>query len=299
MTNIADNVLKQSTKEKRLTIDFQKIIDGEYLTEDLLTIYQWIIRLGRDCDKQVGWYRYGLHQSFHGYSHNNEARTASPLGSDWKNVIYNGFVRILCRTKHHSSVQQFLTDNRIKVGKKRIYKFMVDEQQTLYNKIRYTTASSIINYITSAYKGLELKKALFQPDFPDRLHPRIIDNVQFGTNGLHWYAWFTYSFNCFNYEPGWKYTIAQNENENILSFFNRAATEIDNLLVPANNCDNCPMWTGMNKGDYLRHGLRGTCWKNDICEKPDVVKYRWWSDNVGIHDNATHHSIVFPYYTNR
>lgn len=212
MTNTTDNVQKQSMKKKRLTIDFQKIIDGEYLTEDLLTIYQWLIRLGRDCDKQLGWDRYGLHQSFHGYSHNNEARMVFPLSNGWNEVIYNGFIRILCRTKHHSSVQQFLTGNRVQLGRKRIYKFMVDEQHTPYDQIRCTTTRSVIDYITSAYKGLELKKELFQPDFPARLHPRIIDNVQFG-------------------------------------------------------------------------------------KKPDVVKYHWWSDNAGVHDNAIHRSIVFPYYT--
>lgn len=285
---------------KRIHIDFQKIINEGYLDEDLLLIYQWVIRIGRECNEQNGWNRYGLHQSFHGYGKNNEPHEVYPLNRNWKKVIYDGFVRILCKSKHPSVVDKFLLENRIKIDSKRAIKILEDGENMSYDKIRHHRSCDILDYITTAYKGLELKKEFFHPDYPDRIHPRIIDNIKFGTNGLKWYAWFTFSFECLDYEPGWEYTIPQNENENITSFFNRVANTIDNLLTPADNCDNCPMWVeNRNHGDYLRHGYRGSCWNNGTCKKPNIVEYKWWSDDSGVHDNAIHHSIVFPYYRNR
>lgn len=286
--------------ERKIHIDFQKIIDESYYCEDLLLIYQWIIKLGRTCSEQIGWNRYGLHQSFHGYSYNNEAAQVYPLDKDWNKTIYGGFVRILCRSKYPSVVACFLSENRIQIGKKRVIKVIKDELKIKYDTLRNPSLTNILYYITTAYKGLELKKELFQPDYTKRIHPRIIDHVKFGTNGDKWYAWFTYSFECMDYEPGWEYTISQNANEDICSFFNRAAMTIDELLLIADSCDNCPLWVeSEHHGSYLRHGYKGCCRMCDICEKNGVVKYHWWSDDSGVHDNAIHHSIVFPYYKTR
>lgn len=286
--------------EKRIHIDFQKIINGDYYPEDLLLIYQWVIKLGRSCNQQYGWNRYGLHQSFHGYSYNNEANQIYPLSSDWNNVIYNGFVNILCRTNLPKVVIDFLSDNRIQIGKKRIIKVSENEEDTRYVNLRDNSIRNILNYITTAYKELALKKELFQPDYSERINPRIIDNVRFGTNGNKWYAWFTYSFECFDYESGWDYTLSQNENENITSFFNRVAITFNELLIPSDSCDNCPLWIDFeNHGEFLKNGYRGCCRLDGTCTKKEVVKYRWWSDETGVHDNAIHHSIVFPYFKKR
>lgn len=283
--------------ERRIHIDFQKIIDGDYYLEDLLLIYQWVIKLGRSCNKQQGWSRFGLHQSFHGYSYNNEPHQVYPFSDNWNNVIYNGFVNILCRTKLSKVVLEFLSENRIQLGKKRVIKVLENEEVKRHEHLRGSNSiRNIITYITTAYKGLALKKELFQPEYSQRINPRIINNVRFGTNGDKWYAWFTYSFECFDYEPGWDYTLSQNENENITSFFNRVAVTFDGLLIPSDSCDNCPMWVELeNHGDFLRHGYRGGCRMRETCTKKNVLKYRWWSDETGCHDNAIHHSIVFPY----
>ena len=289
-------------KARRIRIDFQKIINGWYCEEDLLYIYRWLISIGRSCNKQHGWCRYGLHQSFHGYSYNNEKNEIHPLDSDCFKTIYDGFVRILCKTNLPDVVEAFLDENNIRIGKIRVIKFEENELENDYYKVstghRFgLPVEQLIYHITTAYKGLELKKEHFHPDYKDRIKPRIIDNVKIGTNHNKWYAWFTFSFEKFDYEPGWEWRISQNENEPISNFFNRAIEEIDGLLLPATSCDNCPLWRKSNNhGSYLRHGFRGGCSYYGKCDKPNVIEYKW---ETGGRDNALHDSIVFPYYKNR
>jgi hypothetical protein len=294
------------TKTRKLRIDFQKLINDEYSISntDKLLVYQWIINLGRNCDKQYGWSRYGLHQSFHGYSYNNQPSQVFPLSANWKDVINKGFVNILCKTNNPSIVKDFLIENRIQLGKVRILNITenINSEQYYFSEITnhsYYDIEYLLSHITEAYKGLELKKEDFHSDYENRLHPRILDNVQFGTNGKKWFAWFTLSFECFNYEPGWDYTIGQEEFEFLPDFFDRVIKTIDNLLVPSDNCNNCPLWIEhRNRGTYLRHGYQGRCKSFLTCKKPGVEKYDWGHrDENGFYDNAIHHSIVFPYYT--
>lgn len=286
-------------KERKIRVDFQKIINRGYVDFDTLLAYQWLINLGRNCSEQHGWTRCGLHQSFHQYSANNHNHHY-PLSSNWAEIVRNGFVGLLCKTIHPQVVHDFLEKERIKIGKVRVIKVIEDDSlnNSYLSKItggRYL-GTDILRHLTKAYKGLELKKEFFHPDIKGRLRPRIIDNVKFGTQDNRWIVWFTFSFECMDYAPGWRYEIGQNENEELESFFNRAVEQIDNLLVPATSCDNCPLWIkGEHHGDYLRHGYRGYCKMYNTCDKPNVVKYKWWAEDGRIKDNAIHESIVFPY----
>lgn len=289
-------------KTRRIRVDFQKIIDGNYLQKDLLLIYQWLMRISFSCYEQDGWYRYGLHQSFHGYSHNNYSSEAYKLSKNWESIIYDGFVRLLCRTKHPRVVREFLEKERIQLGKIRVITITEENENYYYSKLTSREDLAIndigksIRHLTEAYKGLELKKEHFHPTLEGRLRPRIIDNVHFGTTGNKWHVSFTFSFECFNYEPGWNYSIYQKDNEGLSAFFSRSIEEIDSLLLPTTSCDNCPLWIKSNRGSYLRHGYRGGCKLYKTCNKPDVVKYKWESKNGRIVDNAIHDSIVFPYF---
>ena len=290
-------------KTRKLRVDFQKLINDRYSTEEMLLIYQWLIKIGRDCNKQYGWNRYGLHQSLHGYSYNNEPREVYPLSSDFEKVIYDGFVNLLCKTNNPQIVKTFLEENKIQIGKIRVLTITeLEEKRDYFKKITnrsfWNDCRDKIRHITGAYKGLELKKELFHPEYTDRLKPRIINNVQFGTNYNKWYVWFNFSFECFDYENGWKYEISQEELESLPSFFDRAIETIDSLILYSDNCNNCPLWGESERGDYLRHGYKGYC-KADTCTRHNVVKYKWWSEEGRIHDNATYSSIVFPYYRNR
>lgn len=288
-------------KERKIRVDFQKIINSIYIDFDTLQAYQWLINLGESCSKQFGWNRYGLHQSFHQYSHNNEPSMLYPLAQNWEDILYTGFVQLLCKTNHPVVVSDFLEKERIKIGKVRVIKVMEDD--SLNNRYlpkitggRYL-GPDILRHLTEAYKGLELKKEFFHPDYEGRTRPRIIDNVKFGTQDNRWKVWFIFSFECMDYEPGWRYEIGQNENEELESFFNRAVEEIDNLLLPADSCNNCPMWLkSEHHGDYLRQGYKGHCKLYEKCPHPNTVKYKWWAEDGRIKDNAIHESIVFPYY---
>ena len=284
-------------KQRRLYIDFQKIINALYFDFDTLLAYQWLINLGRNCSEQHGWNRSGLHQSFHQYSANNHNHFY-PLSQNWKSIIKSGFFSLLCKTNHPKVVSDFLEKERIQLGKKRIIKVTENtDVNRYYSKLNGYRGSCVITHLTEAYKGLELKKEYFHPDYKGRLRPRIIDNVKFGTQNNRWIVWFTFSFECMDYEPGWRYEIGQNENEELESFFNRAVEQIDNLLVPATSCDNCPLWVkSEHHGDYLRHGYKGHCKMYNTCEKPNVVKYKWWAEDGRIKDNAIHESIVAPYF---
>jgi len=287
----------------RLRIDFQKLINGYYNDEEMLYIYQWLIQLGQPCNKQCGWYRFGLHQSFHGYSHNNEARSIHPLHSDYRTIIDNGFVNILCKTNNASCVNDFLKENRIQLGKIRILKIPVYEKSEYYYKsiINSYDLKDMLHHITTAYKGLLLKREFFHPEYDDRIDPRIIDDMSFGSNNGKWSAWFNFSFKNFDYEPGWQYEFGQKDDESIYSFFDRVIKEMDNLIVYSDNCDNCSLWIeNPSSGSVLRHGYRGGCKSFYKCIRPNVEKYYWNHDKPGpITDNAIHYSIEYPYIRER
>lgn len=292
--------MKATEIERRIRIDFQKIINRSFINFDTMLAYQWLVNLGQSCNEQFGWNRYGLHQSFHQYSHNNEPSMLYPLSQNWNDILYNGFVGLLCKTNHPKVVSDFLEKERIKIGKIRVIKVVEDAsmENTYLSKLtrgKYF-GTDVLRHLTEAYKGLELKKEYFHPDYKERLRPRIIDHVKFGTQDNRWVVWFTFSFECMDYAPGWRYQIGQNENEELGSFFNRAVEQIDNLLVPADSCNNCPMWIKGNHGVYLRHGYRGHCKLYEKCPHPNTVKYRWWAKDGRIKDNAIHKSIVSPYY---
>jgi hypothetical protein len=290
---------------RKLRIDFQKLInESQYSGDDILLIYQWLIHIGKGCDKQYGWYRYGIHQSFHDYSHNNEPSKVFPLYSDWRKILHSGFVNLLCKTNKPEIVDNFLKENNISIGRIRIITIHESISNREYFKEKKRQCQSSITdklyYITTAYKGLELKKENFHSDYKDRVHPRIIENAHFGTNGEKWFVSFTFSFECFDYEPGWDYTIAQEEYESLPDFFDRVIETIDNLLIDTDNCDNCPYWIeDEHHGNYLRNGYKGNCRQYNECKKQGVVKYKWWGESGKVCDNATYHSIVFPYYRTR
>lgn len=287
-------------EEKRLRIDFQKIINGGYRTFDLLLIYQWLINLGQSVSKQSGWCRYGLHQSFHEYSYNNEPYEYYPLGYNYEDVIRKGFVSLLCKTNHPPLIYDFLEKERIQIGKVRIIKSTENASKRNRYYADKTNAFDVVRHLTEAYKGLELKKEFFHPDYPARVRPRILDNVKFGTNSNKWRVWFNFSFENFDYENGWEYGISQSENEDIESFFNRAVEKIDNLLLPSDSCNNCPFWIkDGSHGSYLRNGYRGNCKMHNNCGKPNVVKYKWWVEDGKSKDNAIHETIYFPYFKDK
>ena len=287
---------------KKLRIDFQKLINGGYDTEEMLLIYQWLIPMGKSCNKQYGWNRYGLHQSFHGYSYNNERNEIFPLHVDFIDVVKQGFVNLLCKTNQPTIVKEFLSENRIGIGKIRVIEIHTHANGEYYKDIvnGWDGLRGLLNHITTAYKGLLLKKELFHPDLDDHVNPRIIDNISFGTNDNKWYAWFTFSFENFNYEPGWKHNFSQKQDESIYSFFDRVVEEMEGLIVHSDDCTNCQWWTeNAHSGEVLRHGYRGFCKSYHGCKRPDVKKYKWWSENGKVVDNALHYSIVHPYIKER
>lgn len=290
-------------KTKKLRVDFQKLINNQYYLEDKLLIYQWLIQLGQTCNKQYGWNRYGLHQAFHGYSKNNEPKEVYALGKNYYEIIDKGFVNLLCKTNKPLLVKEFLEPNRIQLGKIRVLNIPEYDDHIDYfrNISNHYGLEDLLSHITVAYKGLLLKKNFFHSDYADRINPRIIDNMSFGTNYGKWYAWFEFSFDIFDYEPGWRYDFSQKDGESIYGFFDRVIKEMDDLIVYSDDCNNCPLWIeNAYSGAVLRHGYRGFCKSYHGCTRPDVQRYSWSHDKPGpITDNALHYSIVFPYIKER
>lgn len=287
--------------KRKIRIDWQKIINESW-NEDIFHVYHWLMQISKDCYKQSGWNRPGFHQTFHGYSGNNEPNEIFHLGTNFKQILYNGFVNILCKTNHPTFISDFLKKENIVLGKIRIITIDEDEiESNYYNQICHPISYQFtkINHIINDYSGLELKKENFHPNYTERTIPRILNNIYFGSNGKSFIIKFIFSFKELNYEPGWEYSIIKNNTESFSSFFDRSIQEIDNLLVDSNDCNNCPLWIKYDRGDYLRHGYRGNCRKYHKCEKTNVVKYHWESVNDRIIDNAIHDSIEFPYYTKR
>lgn len=286
---------------RKIRIDFQKIINKQYPQKDLLLAYQWLMDMGSECHEVIGWNEYSLHKSFHGYSYNKISPATYRLCQNWEKIIYDGFVNLLCKTNHPRVVREFLEKNRIQIGKVRIITIDEEGENKYYSKLtQRSDIGDAIDHLVSAYKGLELSKQDFIPTrFEGDVNPRIIDNAHFGIMNNKWYVSFLFSFANMRYESGWEHTIRQGNNEELGAFFNRAIECIDKYLLPTTSCDNCPMWLKHGQGDYLRHGYQGVCRLYGKCEKRDVVKYKWWSEDGRVVDNAIHDSIVFPYSEKR
>lgn len=161
---------------------------------------------------------------------------------DRKKTIHSGFVNLLCKTNNYKIVRDFLKENNISIGKIRIISIseFIHNREYFKNKMGLCRSgiSNKLYFITTAYKGLELKKEKFHSSYEERKRPRIISNATFGTNGKKWFVQFIYSFANFHYEPGWDYTISQEDNEYLPDFFDRVIETIDNLLIDTDNCDN-------------------------------------------------------------
>lgn len=291
-------------KTRRIYIDWQKVINKDYpiWNYDILHVYAWLLKISKDCSNQCGWNRSGFHQTFHGYSHNNNPGEVYELGCNFEERLYQGFVNILCKT-NRGVVLDFLKKENIILGKKRVITITEnDDCNDYYNKItgnRFGINPELL-HITKDYVGLELKKEFCHPEYEGRIHPRLISNPTFYVSYKGLISIKLY-FNFENYEydaSSWNINITQKESEPLVTFFNRAIQEIDNMLVESNNCDNCPLWVKNDNGDHLRHGYRGGCRQYKTCKKSDLVTYKWWSEKEGICDNAIHDYLVYPYYRN-
>lgn len=287
-------------RTRKIVVDWQKIINGDYSlwNYDILNVYRWLLNISKNCQKQKYWDRWGFHQTFHGYSHNNDTYNTYMLAYNYNSVLYNGFVNILCKTDQPKIVADFLKSERIELGRKRIITIEETEDENKYYErlTGHVGYSDIIEHLTSSYKDLLLKKEYFHPEYKDRLNPRIIDNINFGTRGECFSVELKFSFdgmydanNC----SFWTYEISQKEKEPLRTFFNRAIQEIDLLLIQCESCNNCPLWTPEERhGTYLRYGYRGYCESNHECNKKSVEKYHSWVENGKICDNAKY--ISFP-----
>jgi hypothetical protein len=209
-------------KEK---VDFKKLVRGDYYHFGLdleLEMINWLFKTGlegKGYQERRGWYRSGVNQLLYGYSGNDEIYRYVPF------PIYNaGYLRCFMNAiftraflAPHSSpgftkqIALWRERNKINIEKYRF--FNLPEPSPNY--------PNDFLWKISAYRGKELKKRFFHPDFPNRTRPRIIA-VTFSTCGEGYFVKIEFSFWEYGYKSGWTYNVAsQNEGEYIGDFLKR------------------------------------------------------------------------------
>ena len=214
---------------KKKRIDFQKLIDGRYPFNIELEVINWMLKTGLTHEFRYGWHRYGVDQHLFGYSANNH-KSCTPflLDSNLRIFVENLLFRGVVKNAYlNEAIQEWRKQENISLNTYRMLSFP-EEHPKLESHKTWNLYWEIINL--KEYVGKYLKKELFHSEYRERINPKII-GISFSTCGYGYSVKYTYSFENYNYEPGWDECISQKEGESIDVFIHRVYKEIENALI--------------------------------------------------------------------
>ena len=244
-------------------IDFTKLLCEEYhhfRLEEELEMVNWFFSTGLEgnYEEQRGWNRSGINQLLYGYSGNNEDHHSVPFPIEGpngylRNFITSLFVRAIISPRSwdgKGKIAEWRTKNKIGMGKYRFFNFP-DTTKNDARKLLWKIAD---------YKNKEMKKKIAHPDYPNRTKPKIID-IKFSTYGEGYFVEIMFSFWEFNYEPGWRETIAtQKKGEYIGDFLARAERKLKKITVNTNATKRLAFETENHFQTYTQRGCFNCIW---------------------------------------
>ena len=216
---------------KKIKIDFRKLLCEEYYHFNIdigLEMVNWFLAKGLEGDYEVqyGWNRSGINQLLYGYSANNENEYAPPFPIiKIRDFLTSIFVRAVVSSSSwdgKGKIAEWRKNNKIGIDKWRYFYFP--------EKTSNCPRSAL--WRIADYEGKELKKNVFWfSEYPSRTRPKII-GLTFSTYGKGYFVEIMFSFWEFNYELGWKETIAyQKPGEYIGDFLVRAEKILKRLTI--------------------------------------------------------------------
>ena len=273
----------------KVKIDFTKLLCEEYhhfWIDEELEMVNWFFSTGLEggYEEKRGWHRSGINQLLYGYSANNENyhSVPFPIGDSngyLRNFITSIFVRAIVSPRSwdgKGKIAEWRTKNKIGMGKYRFFNFP-DITQNDARRLLWKIAN---------YKNKEMKKKYAHPDYPNRTQPKIID-IKFSTYGEGYFVEIMFSFWQFNYEAGWRETIAvQRKGEYIGDFLARAEKKLKVITVNTNSSKRLAFEMTNNFQTYSQKGCFNCGWqkrdkKQHYC---DLMKcYRGIKDCIIYH----------------
>jgi hypothetical protein len=255
----------------KVKVDFKKLVWGHYYPFNFfleLEMINWLFKTGLEgggYQEQDGRYRSGINQLLYGYSSNDEIYHYSPFPIHSADYLHCFITAIFARAflapiswGGSGKIALWRKRNKIDIEK---YKFFNLPKPSPNDPM------DIIREI-SRYKGKELKRSLFHPEFTGRSHPRII-GITFSTYGERYFVSIAFSFWEFNYEPGWKYSVAkQNDGEHIGDFLRRAEKELGRITINTNICERLQFNEKNHFVDFRDKNCGNCAWLNDEDEAP-------------------------------
>jgi hypothetical protein len=287
----------------KIKVDFKKLVWGAYYPFNFgleLEMINWLFKTGLEgggYQEQHGWFRSGINQLLYGYSFNDEIHHYSPFpihNNDYLHCFINAiftraFLAPYSLNGFPNKIALWREKNKIDIGK---YRFFTLPEPSPNNP------NGIIWEISN-YHGKELKRHLFHQEFTGRSHPRII-SITFSTYGEKYFVSIEFSFWEFNYEPGWTYSVAiQEDGEYIGDFLRRAERELDRITINTDickrlqfnqknhfvnfhdkNCSNCTWLNEENKKVPICHLMEFDNIKKNVIEN----KYNHLCDKWSVKD---------------
>lgn len=205
---------------KKIKIDFSKLIGDHYSTYVKMNILNWMLQTGKKHVNSFGWYKDGINKSLLSYSYNN-TNTPFCIHNDrserllWFDAI---FARAVF-SKESKVLKAWRKQENIYPNKYRMLSFQLDEfsiDNLLYN--------------IHSLNGSGLKKEFHHPYLKERSLPKIT-NVSIYTYGIGWHVLYQFDFLEFNYEGGWTKEYWQTKDESIGEFLARAYNEIKSVII--------------------------------------------------------------------
>lgn len=234
-----------------MRIYFDKLLNGEYPLEVEMEMINWFLKTGNEYDEYTGrWNKDGVSKQMFGYSANSHSASfpfpivcESYIGNPSFNFnvlkmfvqscLYNVIIK-----KPTIPVAKWRKAERIELGRFRELKFNLSKPENPKHRYTHLGLHELKNFI-----GMDLKKELFHAKYEERTDPKVV-HVRLYTNGDGYVFEYVFSFECFNYEPGWSKYIRQKEDESIACFVNRIYDEMD-LVRDDSKAEETPKEKGM------------------------------------------------------
>ena len=278
----------------RVKIDFTKLLyeDYHHFRLDIgLEVINWFLKTGLEgnYERWHGWYTSGINQLIYGYSACNDIAHAEyfPIEHnlhDLRDFMVSIFGRAIISpyANHGGSkeIAEWRAKNKIALGK---YRFLNFPDSTINRDV-----SGLLCRI-ALYEKKELKKKYAHPTHLYRTRPRII-MVKFSTSGSGYFVQIMFSFWEFNYEPGWRETIAtQREGEYIGDFLARAERKLKSITVNTEATKRLSFETKNHFQTYSERGCFNCIWgkkvKKFYC---DLMKFHRRIKRCTIDDPCNH-----------
>ena len=211
-----NNYLKKQNKNnmKKIKIAFKKIVSRYTSFNTKLNVINWMLKTGQPFQKQRSWDRHGVDQLIFNYSANNyRSHTRFPLNENLRNfvdcLLFRGIIE-----EFDEIIDKWRAQERIDTNSYRMLSFP-EESPPDHRWNLYWSIIELNDYINKPLKG-----ELYSSDIKERVNPKIID-MSFSTAGDGYRVEYTYSFEGYNYEPGWRESFWQQEGESIDMFVHR------------------------------------------------------------------------------